>query len=389
MSDGRPLRVAMLGLRAPWGTQGGVEQVVGQLAPRLVALGCEVTVYCRRRYNALGPGVHQGVRLVDVPTVYSKHLEAIVHTALAAPLATLGADVVHLHATGPSLFGFVPRLAGRATVVTVHGLDWQRQKWGPVASGVLRAGAWSAGAFPHRLIAVGKHLADHYQQRYGVEASWIPNGVPAIPRVPLEQSGVPDLQPGGYLLYVGRLVPEKGLDRLLRAVRAAALELPLVVAGGAGYAPGLVAELEALATPQVRLVGPRLGRQRDALLSHARAFVLPSRLEGFPIAALEALSAARPVLLSDIPPHRELLTGGGARAGWIVPDGDPGTEVDAWADALCQIERAPLAELRARGEAGRAHVAATYGWDAIAARTLAVYRAAVEDAGRTAAAAGV
>ena len=86
----------MIGLRAPWGTEGGVERAVGELTPRLAAQGCEVTVYCRRRYNTLGEGVHNGVRLVDVGTVYSKHLEAIVHTALATPRAIPGADVVHI-----------------------------------------------------------------------------------------------------------------------------------------------------------------------------------------------------------------------------------------------------------------------------------------------------
>ena len=367
------LRVAMLGLRAPWGTEGGVEAAVGHLAPRLAALGCDVTVYCRRRYNTLGPGLHHGVRLVDVDTLYSKHLEAIVHTALAAPRASAGADVVHIHATGPSLLSWVPRLAGRATVVTLHGLDWQREKWGLGARLVLRGGARAAATFPHRLIAVGQHLQQHYAETYGVTPAFVPNGVDPIPPQPLSLAEVPGLQPGRYLLFVGRLVPEKGLERLLDAYGRAQVSLPRVIVGGATHMDDYRRRLEALAPPGALLVGPRYGVARDALLTHARAFVLPSHLEGFPLAALEAMSAARPVLLSDIPPHRELLAGC-PEAGEIVPD-------DGWAEALQRAAARPAAAVEAAGTAGAAHVARAYAWDAIAQKTLAVYQEALRARG--------
>lgn len=362
-------RVAMVGLRAPWGTEGGVEAAVGQLAPRLAARGVDVTVYCRRRYNALGPGLHSGVRLVDVDTLYSKHLEAIVHTALAAPRAAAGADLVHIHATGPSLLSWVPRLAGRATVVTLHGLDWQREKWGAAAKLVLRAGARSAATFPHRIIAVGAHLRDHYTERYGVTPDLIPNGVEPIPHQPLDQSGVEGLQPRGYLLFVGRLVPEKGLERLMAAYQRANIQVPLVIAGGATHMEAYRRQLEQLAPPGVMLVGPRYGHQRDALLSHARAFLLPSTLEGFPLAALEAMASGLPVLLSDIPPHRELLSGQ-PDAGWVVPDG-------GWDAALREAAETPWSALAPRGARGQAHVAERYSWDAIADKTLQTYLDAI------------
>ena len=189
----RPLRVAMVGLRAPWGAEGGVEQSVAELAPRLVELGCEVTVFCRRRYNPLGPGEHRGVRLMDVGTVYTKHLEAIVHTAAVLPRAIQRADVVHLHATGPALLSWLPRLVGKAVVVTVHGLDWQRDKWGAGASLALRVGAASAARFPHEVIVVGQHLQRHYEETYGRATVCIPNGVGDIARPPLERGDVPGL----------------------------------------------------------------------------------------------------------------------------------------------------------------------------------------------------
>lgn len=367
------LRVAMVGLRAPWGTEGGVEAAVGQLAPRLADRGVAVTVYCRRRYNTLGPGMHHGVRLVDVDTLYSKHLEAIVHTALAAPRAAAGADLVHIHATGPSLLSWVPRLAGRATVVTLHGLDWQREKWGAAATLVLRAGARSAATFPHKIIAVGAHLRDHYTERYGVTPDLIPNGVAPIPRQPLSESGVQGLRERGYLLFVGRLVPEKGLERLMAAYQRAGAAVPLVIAGGATHMEAYRSHLERIAPPGVMLVGPRYGAARDALLSHARAFVLPSTLEGFPLAALEAMASGLPVLLSDIPPHRELLAGQPG-AGWIVPD-------DGWDAALAEVSGLPWAALETRGARGEAHVAEHYSWDTVADKTLDTYKAALQRAG--------
>ena len=362
------LRVAMLGLRAPWGTDGGVETAVGALAPRLVALGCRVRVFCRPRHNPLGSGVHHGVELVDVPTVSARGAEAFVHTALAMPRA-LDADVVHVHATGPALFSWLPRLAGRATVVTVHGLDWQRDKWGPLASGLLRAGAWSSARFPHRLIVVGEHLQAHFRDTYGAASTWIPNGVEPIAARPLADGEVEGLEPGAYGVFVGRLVPEKGLDRLCRAWGEAGLDEPLVVVGGDQHSEDHARQLRATAPTGVRFVGSRRGAARDALLTHARAFLSASRLEGFPLAPLEAMAAGRPVVLSDIPPHRELLAEA-PEAGWLVPDG-------GWVEALRGLAAQPPEELARRGARGRAHVARRFSWDRVAADTLAVYREAL------------
>ncbi len=366
-------RVAMLGLRAPWGAEGGVEQAVGALAPRLAERGFSVTVYCRRRYNPHGTGMHRGVQLVDVDTVYSRHLEAFAHTALAAPLASLHHDIVHIHAAGPALLGWVPRLAGRATVVTVHALDWQREKWGRSASAVLRAGAWSAARFPHRVIVVGRHLRRHYRERYGVDATWIPNAVDPISAAPLADAGVPGLTPRGYLMFMGRLVPEKGIERLLEAYRESGVRLPLVMVGGSTHMDGFAERMRQRAPARVVWTGPRYRQEKSALLTNARAVVLPSRLEGFPLVPLEAMAAGRPVLLSDIAPHREILEGA-ERAGWLVPDG-------GWSEALRAAAGASDAALEARGAAGSRHVAQRFSWAQAADATAAVYRDVLSEVG--------
>ena len=373
----RPLRVAMVGLRAPWGTEGGVEHVVGALAPRLARLGCAVTVYCRRRYNALGPGIHHGVRLVDVDTVYGKHTEALLHTALAAPRAALTHDVVHLHASGPALFAGIPRLLRRATVVTVHALDWQRDKWGLAAQAALRLGGWSAVTFPHETIAVAAHVAQHLADQHGARATVIPNAADPIADADLAEAGVPGLRRRGYLLYLGRIVPEKDLPRLFAAARAAGLdEMPILVTGSAIHAEDHLRALQPLAPDNVVFTGPRHGRARDALLRHAAALVNPSRLEGLPLAPLEAMAAGTPVLLSDIEPHREIidaeLDGVG---GWLVPD-------DGWVEALGRLGRATPEALDEMGARAQARVDAVYSWDRVAERTLAVYQQALAARGR-------
>lgn len=350
----------MVGLRAP-GAEGGVEQVVAALGPRLVARGCAVTVFCRSRYNRHGDRFG-GMDLVDVPTVYTKHLEAIVHTGLSMPRAARGFDVVHVHAVGNALWSFVPRWWGVPTVVTVHALDWQREKWGRVARGALRAGAWAAGRCADAIITVSEETRATFAPS-AVPVVRIPNGVDAPAPEPLAAAGAPGLEPG-FFLYLGRLVPEKNLETLLRAHTRAATGRKLVITGSHGHAPAYFEHLRATAGPDVVFTGPKFGPAKAALLHHAAAFCTPSRLEGLPLSVLEAMACGRCVLASDIPAHRELLADG---AGRLIPADDEA----AWADAMRLVASAPDARV---GERARLRAEARYGWDPIADRTLEVYR---------------
>jgi glycosyltransferase involved in cell wall biosynthesis len=361
------MRIAMVGLRAPWGAEGGVESAVAELAPRLVRAGHEVTVYCRARYNPHGSGIVNGVRLVDVPTVYSRSLEALVHTALAAPRAALRHDVVHLHACGPAMLAPIPRLFGRRVVVTVHGRDWERDKWGPSARAVLRAGVGVAGRSAHSLVAVSEGLRDWLAARYDVPVRFVPNGVSAHTPVAWDSARFPGLRPGGYVLFVGRLVPEKDVLTLVRA--AASARLPVVVTGGAAYTDDYAALLHREAGPNVVFTGPRFGEDKAMLFTHARAFALPSRVEGLPIALLEAMAAGLPTLVSEIAPNCEALAHCG---GWRLPVGD----VPAWARAIDEVAEADPALLRGIGAQGMRRVRERYGWDAVVRDTLAAYEAA-------------
>ncbi len=360
----------MIGQKGYPPVHGGIEKHVAELAARLPALGCDVEIYSRPHYSdAHGAADLPGVTVRRLPSIPTKHLDAISHTCLATvDVLARGCDVVHYHALGPGLLAGVPRwLAGRRTVVTVHGLDWQRDKWGAAARRVLLMGEKAATALPDRTIVVSRALREHYRERYGAETTYIPNGItPPTLRPPrrLAQLGVD--RP--YVLFVGRLVPEKGCHFLLDAWRSLPDEVrgahQLVIAGDSGFTDQYVADLRAAAPPETVFVGYVHGAELEELFSNAAVMVLPSTIEGLSIALLEGMSYGRCCLVSDIPPNVEAAAG----CAEAFPSGDVAALGRALAALLADPER------RARmGEAAREHTLAHYAWDRVAEETAAVY----------------
>ena len=194
----------MLGLKGIPATFGGVERHVEELSARLAGRGHEVTVYCRRNYTPRG-SLHRGVRLRILPSISTKHLDAVSHSALAAAdIAARPFDVVHFHSAGPALLSFVPRIASRrpcAVVATVHAMDWRRRKWGPLARWWLRRGAWAAVTFPHRTIVVSRQLEEYFAAR-GKRVVHIPNGVEAPCRAPLDELRRLGIEEERYVLWM-------------------------------------------------------------------------------------------------------------------------------------------------------------------------------------------
>lgn len=355
----------MIGLRAPWGASGGVETAVSELAPRLARLGAELSVYCRSRYNPLGEGQHHGVELINSGTIYTKHLEAIVHTALAMPKAIAQSDIIHIHATGPALMSWLPRLSGRRTVVTIHAMDHERAKWGRLARTALQMGLWTALRVPDRRIVVGHHLQKYIFDSTGIDTICIPNAPSKIEYAPLSEAQIDGLEADSYLLYLGRLVPEKNLEHCFRAYSQSGIQIPLIVVGDNANMPEYVRHLKQIAPAGVQLVGPRYGRAKSALYHHARAFLLPSSIEGFPISVLEAMSAGCLTLLSDIPPHREILSQ--PDCGLLVSGQD-------WPDVLRWVECGDLKRRTQMAHNGQQHVNSIYSWESAAHQTMAVYQ---------------
>ena len=370
----RPLRVAMIGLRGVPATYGGVERAVEELAAHLAGRGHDITVYARSAYSEPGRTSHRGVKIKRLPQINTKHLEAASHTTLALfhALVSRRFDVIHLHATGPGAMSGVPRLVGVPVVVTIQGLDWRREKWGRGARVVLRFAARLAVVSPNRAIVVSQELKRYYRDELDAATSYIPNGVDTEP--PPAADTMMDLESDSYILFLGRLVPEKHVHTLIRAYRQVPGSAPLVIAGPGSHSPEYVEDLERLANEddRVRMLGPRYGEEKAWLLHNAAAFVQPSSIEGLPIALLEALAAGCYPVVSSIPENLEPVTVDGAQLGASFPVGDEA--------ALAQVLRAVLesADRRATGERLSDHVRREYDWSVIAARTEAVYRQVVQ-----------
>jgi glycosyltransferase involved in cell wall biosynthesis len=306
------MRVAMIGLRGVPATSGGIERSVEDLGAALAARGHEVTVYCRSNYVDWPHETYEGMRLRVLPTISTKHLDAIAHTALATAHALRGFDVLHYHAIGPGLLTTVSRPLSRSAIVqTIHGVDWQRAKWGGFARLVLRLGELASTRLAHELIVPSQALSSHYASVHGRESTVIPNTFHAIPcRSAVTIGARFGLEARRYVLFVGRLTPEKQVHTLLRAYRRVVGDNKLVIVGGSSFTDSYVAELEALAQADDRVVmtGELHGPVLEELYSNAAAFVSPSALESFNITLVEAISAGLPIVASSIEPHVELLS---------------------------------------------------------------------------------
>ena len=362
----------MIGQRGVPATFGGVEHHVEELGARLAGRGHEVIVYSRTNYVDARRDRYRGMRVRTLPTVDRKHLDAIVHSALSTVDAMrTGVDIVHFHALGPGLPSILPRAASRAKVVqTVHGRDDERSKWSPLARMVLRFAGWLSARVPDATIVVSNALADDYRRRYSRATSYIPNGVdePAVrPAAQItERFG---LRGNDYVLFVGRIVPEKAPDLLVRAFREVPGEHRLVLAGGSSFTDDYVRSVETLAAADARVVLPGYvyGTVLEELYSNAAAFVLPSSLEGLPLTLLEACAYGTPVVVSDIAPNLEVVGGDGA-GHHVFHVGDRAGLTAALGRALGDVvaERTAARELQRR-------VLDAYRWDAAVDATEAVY----------------
>jgi glycosyltransferase involved in cell wall biosynthesis len=364
----RPIRVMMLGLRSFPGVQGGVETHAEHLCPLLVERGCDVTVLVRSPYHQAATGTEwKGVKFVKLWAPKSKTLEAIVHSFLGVLYAGFSRpDILHIQAIGPSIMTLPARLMGLRVVVTHHGPDYDRQKWGRFARFVLQLGErwgarWSSGR-----IVISKVIADLVRSKHGVEPELIPNGV-VLPKLldsigTLEKFG---LTRGRYVLLVSRLVPEKRHLDLIAAFQQAHLPgWKLAFVGGSDHPDAYQREvIKKAAEAGVVMTGFQQGSALQELYSHAGLFVLPSSHEGLPIALLEALSYGLTVLASDIPANLEV----GLPAEHYFPLGN----VDALADRIRRQSSNGLT-LAAR-ESIRAWVAQRYDWQDIAEKTVRLY----------------
>lgn len=310
--------IAMLGHKRIPSREGGIEIVVEELAVRMARAGYRVTCYNRGGHHVSGAEFdvkmrkeYNGVRLKTVPTIEKKGLAAVTSSFFAAIFSAFGKyDVVHIHAEGPALFCWIPKLFWKKIVCTVHGLDHARSKWGGIASKCILMGEKNAVRYADEIIVLSKGVQDYFEQTYGRKTRFIPNGVnrPEIRSAKLitEKFG---LEKDSYILFLGRLVPEKGLRYLIEAFKQMDTDKKLVIAGGSSDTDSFTQELKELAKGDERIIftGFIQGQILDELYSNAYVYCLPSDLEGMPLSLLEAMSYGNCCLTSNIAECAEVV----------------------------------------------------------------------------------
>lgn len=342
----------------------GIETYYEEVGQRLARLGHEVTVYCRTYFTPV-LAEHLGMRIVRLPTMRSKYLDTLVHSLLSTiHVVCSDCEIVHYHAQGSAAFSFLPRLFGKKSVVTIQGLDWKRKKWGKIASALLRIAEQAALRFPNATVVVSKTLQEHYRQQYEAETLYVPNGTKIRHKSNIGTTAKWELKPGEYILYLGRLSPEKNCHLLIEAYERVTPDVKLVFAGGSSYTDPYVERLRSHENERIRFLDWVSGQEFDELLTNAMLFVLPSDLEGLSLALLDAMAAGVCVLVSDIAENREVVRG----AGFTFRAGD----VDDLARMLWLL--ISNSELRkAAGQSAAKRVRETYLWDPIVKRTEEIY----------------
>lgn len=363
------MKIVVIGTRGIPGIQGGVETHCEQLYPRIAAMGHDVTVIRRSCYVTDNNRItaYRGVKLLDLYAPRRKSLEAIVHTTLAMlRAAAMRPDVVHVHAVGPALLVPFGRMLGLKVVMTNHGPDYDRAKWGGLARKVLRAGERWGTRWSNAVIVISSTIAGILEREYGRrDTDLIYNGVVKPGAVTGDDMLVRyGLKKGGYILAVGRLVEEKGFHDLIEAWRKSGhTDAPLVIAGDADHDDDYSRRLKAMAADAgVIMTGFVKGEPLAQLYANAGLFVLPSYHEGLPIVLLEAMSYGLDVLVSDIPANRLSQL----NEGDMFATGDTGALSEALRRKLAAAHTGP-----------RTYDLSDYDWDVIAGRTVEVYRKAL------------
>ena len=302
------LRIAMLGTRGVPASYSGFETCIEELGVRLVARGHEVTVYCRVPHIDYPGAAYRGMRLVKLPTIRSKHLDTIVHTFLSSLHALARRyDVALYFNVGNAPVAWIPRLAGQRVVLNVDGLDWKRKKWGRPARLYIRACEQWAARLAHRVVTDSRRVQQYYREHRGTTSTYIAYGAEPIAVAPGTHLARLGLTPGGYVLFVGRLVPENCAHHLVEAFAGLATDRRCVVVGDAPYSHDYIRALRAGADPRVLFTGYLFGEGYRELLSNAYCFVETSEVGGTHPALLEAMAAGCCVVVNDTPENLETV----------------------------------------------------------------------------------
>lgn len=361
------MKIVVLGTRGFPNVPGGVEAHCENLYPYLTKKGCEITVFTRRPYVNYFCNNYEGVKLVSLPCLKNRFLEAILHTFFGVFAARkISPDILHIHGIGPSLVTPIARLLRLNVIMTNHGPDYKRRKWGKLAKLILTLGEFLGSRYSNGIICVSNSIADRIRKRYKKETVVIPNGV-ELRQVVKDDNVVMEygLTKGRYVLSVGRFVPEKGFCDLIEAF--AYIEgWKLAIIGDTNHPDrySLRVKKRSAENKDIILTGFLTGQALHQLYANAGLFVLPSYYEGLPIVLLEAMGYGLSCIASDIPPNRDI----GLREDRFFKAGD----IQGLANKIREFINRPLTDQEKKEQIEM--IQERYNWDAIADRTLEVYR---------------
>jgi glycosyltransferase involved in cell wall biosynthesis len=369
------MKIAVIGAKGLPPKQGGIEHYCAEVYPRMVAQGHSVDLFARSSYTDcswLENYDYKGVRVISLPGGQIRGVDAFITSGLGAIAATgKKYDIVHFHALGPSLFTCLPSIATSAkVVVTCQGLDWQRAKWGNFSTRLIQLGEKAAVRFADGFIVVSDALKKYFWETYNRETLYIPNAPASYADSDQNFTYGTDLglERGRYIVFLGRLVPEKCPDLLVEAFSTLKPKgWKLVLAGGVSDTKTFTADLlEKVARDRnIVFAGELRGSRLAEIVRGAGLFVLPSDLEGLPLAMLEAMREGIPVLASDILPHQQLINNG---RGILFEAGN----VKSCVKSLDWAVNHPQ-ELAVMAKNAQKHIQNNYSWDRITSETLKLY----------------
>ena len=367
------IKIAVTGFRGVPATWGGIEHHCESVYSRLSERGYDITVYARSYYVPKEISEYKGLKIKRLPTLNFKYSDALLHTLFSLiHILFKNPDIVHIHGIGPCFFSWLPRIFRPRMKVffTCHGLDWQRKKWPWWASRLIYLGELSAIFFAQYRIVVSKELQKYFTSVHGIKTTYVPNGIMPIP--PREPNLIKqwNLTTRGYFLCVGRMVPEKRIEDIIKAYLLNPRSCSLVIVGDNAAAGQYMKDLLRLATetPSIVFTGYQFGLVLEELFSNARAFVTASELEGLPITLLEALSYGVICATSDIGPHRELTEG--LKPELSFPIGD----VEAISRCMSHVEAMTDGELDVFKKKAIAMITKDFSWNTTCAEHDCLYR---------------
>jgi len=371
-------KIAVIGIRGIPATYGGIEKHCEMLYSIMVNHGFDVTVYARGYYFDKKISEYNGIKIKTIPIINIKGFETFFHSFITTILAIFSdADIIHFHAQGPTIFSWLPRIFAPEKLIyfTCHGLDKDRAKWGKLAKFILTLGEIASAKFPHCKIGVSDDIKKYYESKYKIQMHKIFNGVLIPEPEKLNKSKRFNIEPNEYFMFVGRLVPEKAVETIIEAFKKVSTDKKLLIVGDSAGTDDYVKYLKDLASNDERIIFTSYvyGSELAELFTNALAYISSSKLEGLPLTILEAMSFSAPVILSDIPPHLEILN-----QGYNVGHSFEVNNIDSCKNSIEKMLSFSDNELKEMKKNAKQLVEDVFNWEKVSLQTIKVFNETYE-----------